>query len=144
MRLGLDSPTMSNSSPPRLITAFCLSYGHWTVIPHQLKASFKEMRDCGFNAVALSFSESEMRYSRRAFEIQVDLAHRCGLKVLVIPSRIGNRFAGAPLMPSLWLSQHPEAQLPDHHGFAGPIAWPSTFMPITMKTRKAYMILHAD
>ena len=113
---------MSDSSPPRLITAYCLSYGHWTVIPHQLKASFEEMRDCGFNAVALSFSESEMRYSRRAFEIQVDLAHRCGLKVFVIPSRIGNRFAGAPLMPSLWLSQHPEAQLPDHHGFAGPIA----------------------
>lgn len=113
---------MSDSSPPRLITAYCLSYGHWTVIPHQLKASFEEMRNCGFNAVALSFSESEMRYSRRAFEIQVDLAHRCGLKVFVIPSRIGNRFAGAPLMPSLWLSQHPEAQLPDQDGFSGPIA----------------------
>jgi hypothetical protein len=104
------------------VTAYCLSYGHWTVIPHQLEASFREMVDCGFNAVALSFTESEMVYSRRAFELQVGLAHQCGLKVFVIPSRIGGRFAGAPLAPSLWLSQHPEAALPDEITFTGPIA----------------------
>ena len=105
-----------------IVTAYCLSYGHWTVIPHQLEESFREMADCGFTAVALSFGESEMRYSRRAFEIQVDLAHKCGLKVFVIPSRIGGRFAGAPLMPSLWLAQHPEAHVPGHVGFTGPVA----------------------
>jgi hypothetical protein len=105
-----------------LITAYCLSYGHWTVIPHQLAESFREMVDCGFNAVALSICESEMVYSRRAFEIQIDLAHRAGLKVFVIPSRIGARFAGAPLTPSLWLAQHPEAQVPNHLSFNGPIA----------------------
>ena len=105
-----------------MITAYCLSYGHWTVVPHQLQESFADMAACGFNAVALSFSESEMMYARRAFEIQVDLAHACGLKVLVVPSRLGNRFAGAPLMPSLWLAQHPEAQIPNHVGWTGPMA----------------------
>ena len=80
------------------------------------------MRGCGVNAVASSFSESEMRHFRRAFEIQFDLARCCGLKVFVIPNRIGNRFAGEPLMSSLCLSQHPESQLPDHYGFAGPIS----------------------
>ena len=105
-----------------IVTAYCLSYGHWTVIPHQLEESFREMADCGFNAVALSFSESEMAYSRRAFEIQVDLARACGLKVFVIPSRIGGRFAGAPLMPSLWLAEHPEAAVPGEAGFAGTVA----------------------
>ncbi len=105
-----------------IVTAYCLSHGHFTVIPHQLQEDFSEMVDCGFTAVALSFSESEMCYSRRAFEIQVDLAHKCGLKVFVIPSRIGNRFAGAPLMPSQWLVQHPEAQIPEFLGWTGPIA----------------------
>ncbi|MEK6796238.1 MAG: hypothetical protein AABZ39_15770, partial [Spirochaetota bacterium] len=89
-----------------IVTAYCLSHGHWTVIPHHLEENFKDMADCGFTAVALSFSESEMMYSRRAFEIQVDRAHRCGLKVFVIPSRLGGRFAGAPLMPGLWISAH--------------------------------------
>ncbi|MBA4386438.1 MAG: hypothetical protein C0404_00560 [Verrucomicrobia bacterium] len=80
------------------------------------------MADCGFNAVALSFSESEMAYARRAFEIQVDLAHKAGLKVFVIPSRLGGRFAGAPLMPGIWISQHPEAQVPGYYGFGAPLA----------------------
>ncbi len=105
-----------------IVTAYCLAYGHWTVIPHQLEESFKDMVDCGFTAVALSFSESEMRYSRRAFEIQVELALKCGLQVFVIPSRLGSRFAGAPLMSSLWILRHPETQVPHHVGTTGPVA----------------------
>jgi hypothetical protein len=94
---------------PEIVSAYFLCHGHWTVIPHQLEANFRDMRDCGFNAVSISFSESEMVYSRRAVELQVELAHRCGLKVFVIPSRLGGRLAGAPLMASTWLAQHPEA-----------------------------------
>lgn len=125
-----------------LVSAYFLSHGHWTVIPDQLAENFKDMVDCGFNAVCLSFSESEMFYSRRAFEIQVGLAHREGLKVFVIPSRIGGRFAGAPLMPSLWLSQHPEAQVPGFSTFFGPTAclehqpfrdWIKSFMSTLLK-----------
>lgn len=63
-----------------------------------------------------------MKYSRRAFDNQIDLAHACGLDVFVIPSRVGGRLAGAPLMPSLWLCDHPEAQVPGYFGFGGPIA----------------------
>lgn len=95
------------------LTAYCLSYGNWTVIPHQWRESFMEMRDSGFDAVALSFSESEMRYARRTIELQVKYAHDCGLEVYLIPSRLGGRMAGAPLMPSSWLSQHPECALPE-------------------------------
>ena len=105
----------------KLITAYCLSHGHFTVIPHHLRENFRDMVDCGFTAVALTFSESEMQYSRRAFELQVNLARAEGLKVFVIPSRLGGRFAGAPLMPSIWISQHPEAQVPGVCGW-GPIA----------------------
>lgn len=102
----------------KLLTAYCLSYGNWTVIPKQWRESFMDMRDHGFDAVALSFSESEMRYSRRTIELQIRYAHDCGLNVYLIPSRIGGRFAGAPLMPSLWLSMHPECQLPEAPGIA--------------------------
>ncbi len=91
-----------------MISAYCLGYQHFTVVPHQIEESFKDMIDMGFDTVCLTFSESEMRYSRRAFEIQVGIAKKVGLKVHVIPSRIGGRFAGAPLMPSVWLSEHPE------------------------------------
>jgi len=100
-----------------MITAYCLCHGHWTVIPHQLEQDFADMRECGFDAVAMSFSESEMHYSRRAFEIQIRLAKKHGLKCLVVPSRLGGRFAGAPLMPSFWLAQNPDCLVPNKTGW---------------------------
>ncbi|MFA7158478.1 MAG: hypothetical protein WC299_04175 [Kiritimatiellia bacterium] len=99
-------------------TAYCLDHGNFTVIPRQMRDSFRDMRSCGFDGVALSFSESEMRYSRRAFEIQVACAHECGLKVHVIPSRIGGRFAGAPLLYCNWLVEHPSSQTPENPAMA--------------------------
>ena len=96
---------------PELISAYCLSYQNWTVIPHQIEEDFKEMRDMGFNAVDLSFSESEFQYARRTFDLQIRIAKAAGLKVNVIPSRWGGRFAGAPLMPSIWLSRNPQDAL---------------------------------
>ena len=102
----------------KLLTAYCLSYGNWTVIPRQWAENFGEMSDLGFDAVALSFSESEMRYARRTFEMQIAAAHQAGIKVFVIPSRIGGRLAGAPLMGSLWLHENPSACLPENPGIA--------------------------
>lgn len=101
-----------------LFTAYCLSYGNWTVIPKQWKESFMDMLDCGFDAVALSYSESEQQYARRTFEKQVHMAHECGLKVMVVPSRLLSRFAGAPYMSGNWISRHPEFQVPDNPGIA--------------------------
>lgn len=91
-----------------MISAYCLDYGSWVCIPRHITEDFKEMADMGFDTVCLSFSESEMMYSKRTFEILVELAHREGLKVNVVPSRIGGRFAGAPFMPSMWLALNPQ------------------------------------
>lgn len=102
----------------KLLTAYCLSYGNWTVIPRQWDECFGEMRDLGFDAVALSFSESEMKYARRTFEMQLAAAHRAGLEVFVIPSRLGGRLAGAPFMGSIWLNWHPAVRLPENSGVA--------------------------
>lgn len=96
-----------------MVSAYLLDYHNFVCIPYQIEENFKEMVDIGYDSICLTFSESEMRYSRRSFEIIVDLAHKCGLKVNVIPSRIAGRFAGAPLMPSVWLCEHPEFALPD-------------------------------
>lgn len=124
------------------VTAYYLCHGYWTVIPHQLAENFKDMRDCGFNAVAFSFSESEMFYARRAFEIQIALAKKEGLKCFVIPSRLGGRLAGAPLMPGRWITMHPESQVPGYQGFSQPIAclenrafrdWVKEFMAVLLK-----------
>ena len=95
-----------------MISAYFLGHGLWTVIPHQLEENFKDMVDCGYTDVAISFSESEMRYARRAFELMIKLAKKQGLKCLVIPSRLGGRFAGAPLMPNVWLSMNPQYSIP--------------------------------
>ena len=95
-----------------LFTAYCLSYGNWTVIPKQWRESFSDMKNCGFDAVALSYSESDRQYAHRTFEKQVNMAHECGLKVFVVPSRILGRFAGAPYMTGYWISHHPEFQIP--------------------------------
>lgn len=97
-----------------ILSAYCLSYGNWTVIPSHWEQVFADMHRIGFDAVDLSFCESEGVYSMRTFEQQVNLAHKHGLKVFVIPSRFGGRFAGAPLMPGYWLTEHPECQVPGH------------------------------
>lgn len=91
-----------------MISAYCLDYSTWVCIPKHVEEDFKEMADMGYDTVCLSFNESDMVYARRTFEILVDIAHKCGLKVHVIPSRIGGRFAGAPLMPSVWLARNPQ------------------------------------
>lgn len=101
-----------------MFTAYCLSYGNWTVIPAHWRDSFNDMKSCGFDAVALSFSENEMRYARRTFEMQIAEAHRAGLKVIVVPSRLGWRLAGAPYMTSVWLSENPSSQIPENPLYA--------------------------
>ncbi|MBO4646850.1 MAG: hypothetical protein J5806_01690 [Lentisphaeria bacterium] len=94
------------------LSAYTLSYGNWTVIPSHWDRSFGEMRENGFDAVDLSFSESEATYSMRAIEQQIAMAHKHGLKVLLIPSRFAGRFAGAPYMTSIFSAAHPEWELP--------------------------------
>jgi len=100
------------------LSAYTLSYGSWTVIPSHWDRLFGEMRDNGFDAVDLSFSESEAMYSMRAIEQQIAMAHRHGLKVLLIPSRFAGRFAGAPYMVSPFICAHPEWTLPGYPGCA--------------------------
>ena len=58
-----------------MISAYCLDYHNWVCIPRHVREDFKEMREMGFDAVDLSFSESEMMYARRTFEILVEIAH---------------------------------------------------------------------
>lgn len=91
-----------------MVSAYCLDYNNWVCIPRHIREDFKEMADMGYDTVCLSFSESEMKYARRTFEILIDIAHQEGLKVHVVPSRLAGRFAGAPFMTSMWLAQHPQ------------------------------------
>ena len=52
----------------------------------------------------------------RAIEQQIAMAHRHGLKVLLIPSRFAGRLAGAPFMSSPFICAHPEWALPGYPG----------------------------
>jgi hypothetical protein len=97
-----------------LLSAYMLSYGNWTVIPSHWEKVFAEMKELGFDAVDLSFSESEKRYSMRAIEGQIEAAHRQGLKVFLIPSRIAGRLAGAPSMCGYFLAENHHLQLPEY------------------------------
>ena len=98
-----------------MVSAYCLDYHNWVCIPRHIREDFAEMKDMGFDAVDLSFSESEERYALRTFEILIELAHEAGLKVNVIPSRIAGRFAGAPLMASNWLVKNTQYQVPNNY-----------------------------
>ena len=57
------------------LSAYCLGFGNWTVIPREWRVVFDDLRANGYDAVSLSFSEGEMRYGRRMFEQQVQAAH---------------------------------------------------------------------
>lgn len=98
-----------------MVSAYCLDYNTWTCIPRHVKEDFQEMVEMGIDTVCLSFSENDMAYARRTFEILVELAHQAGLRVFVIPSRIAGRFAGAPLMASTWLVRNPQFLVPDEY-----------------------------
>ena len=100
------------------LSAYTLSYGNWTVIPSHWDRMFGEMREIGFDAIDLSFSESEEMYAMRTIEQQIAMAHKHGLKVLIVPSRYAGRFAGAPFMPG-WLNiAHPEWNIPGNNNCA--------------------------
>ena len=79
-----------------MISAYCLGYQQFTVVEKHIHEDFESMVEMGFDTVCLSFSESERQYSRRAMKMQVDIARSKGLKVDIVPSRIGGRLAGAP------------------------------------------------
>ncbi len=98
-------------------TAYAIGMGTATPAPHHRRDAFREMRDWGFDGVALSFSEGEVLLSRRDFDMQIRDAHAAGLKVHVVPSRLGGRFAGLPVA-SLWLSENSTSQLPENAAFA--------------------------
>ena len=100
------------------LSAYTLSYGNWTVIPSHWDRLFGEIRENGFDAVDLSFSESEEMYAMRTIEQQIAAAHKHGLMVLIVPSRFAGRFAGAPFMAGGLTVAHPEWNLPGHHGCA--------------------------
>jgi len=36
-----------------MISAYCLGYQHFTVIPHQMRENFADMAEMGFDAVCL-------------------------------------------------------------------------------------------
>lgn len=110
-----------------LLTAYCLCHYNWVVRPRHIRENYEDIARQGFDAVALSFSEDDAQYCRRTFGLHVNEAHKAGLRVFVVPSRLGNRFAGAPYMPSPWLAAHPEAQIPgfvSHLGAVGCIESP--------------------
>lgn len=111
---NMTSKNANSKGKNMFLSAYTLSYGNWTVIPSHWDRLFGEMRENGFDAVDLSFSESEAMYSMRALEQQIVMAHKHELKVLLIPSRFAGRFAGAPYMVSPFISAHPEWALPGH------------------------------
>ncbi len=96
-----------------MISAYLLDYNTWVCIPRHIEADFAELKSMGVDTVCLSFSENDMFYARRTFEIIIALAHKAGLKVFLIPSRVAGRFAGAPLMPSIWLARNPQYVISD-------------------------------
>jgi len=106
----------------RLITAYYLGRGHGTVVPRHEEENFRDMVDSGFTAVAMPFSQADMKYARRSFEIRIALARKCGLKCLVIPSRLGGRTAGSPVAPCAWLGQHLHCRVPEQTTPRLPIA----------------------
>ena len=95
-----------------LLSAYTLSYSNWTIIPSHWDQLFGQMRDNGFDAIDLSFSESEEMYAMRTIEQQIAMAHKHNLKVFIIPSRFASRFAGAPFMPGWLTINHPEWNVP--------------------------------
>lgn len=98
-------------------TAYAIGMGAATPSPQHRRDAFREMRDSGFDAVALSFSEGDVLLSRRDFDMHINEAHAAVLKVHVVPSRLGGRFAGFPLA-SLWLAENPASQLPENADLA--------------------------
>lgn len=97
-----------------LLSAYTLSYSNWTIIPSHWNNLFAKMKDNGFDAIDLSFSESEEMYAMRTIEQQIAMAHKHNLKVFIIPSRFASRFAGAPFMPGWLTVNHPEWNVPGH------------------------------
>jgi hypothetical protein len=81
----------------------------YTLVPRHVREDLQWMADAGTDAVSLSILEQDLFAAVENVEIVCNEAARLGIEVYAVPSRWGGLFAGAPKVPSLFSSTHPES-----------------------------------
>jgi hypothetical protein len=80
----------------------------YTMVPRQVREDMEWMADVGTDNVCISLLEQDLWAAVENVNIIIAEADRVGMKVLGVPTRIAGAYAGAPKVPSLWLSTWPQ------------------------------------
>lgn len=98
------------ASPPsgeKVLSAYYLRAHMYTIVPRQVREDMEWMAAIGTDNVCVSLLEQDLWAAVENVNIIIAEADRVGMKVLGIPTRLAGLYAGAPKVPSLWLSTRP-------------------------------------
>ena len=105
--LALFGSSAPASPPEKVLSAYYLRAHMYTIVPRQVREDMQWMADVGTNNVCISLLEQDLWAAVENVNIIIEEADRVGMKVLGVPTRLAGVYAGAPKVPSLWLSTRP-------------------------------------
>ncbi len=98
-----------------MLSAYYLRAHMYTIVPRQVREDMEWMAGVGTQNVCVSLLEQDLFAAVENVNIIIAEAKRAGMQVLGVPTRLAGVYAGAPKVPSLWLSTRPHfwAKRPD-------------------------------
>lgn len=105
-------PFTGQSSPlPRkdlLLNAYYFRAHMYTMVPHQIKEDMKTMAAAGTKVVSIAVLEQDLWAGNHNIKTICEYAAQEGMEVWGVPSRWGGLVAGAPKVPSMFSTTHPD------------------------------------
>ena len=107
-----------DGDPPaaKTLSAYYLRAHMYTAVPAHVRADMEWMAARGTRNVCISLLEQDLWAAVENVNLIAAEAERVGMRVLGIPTRWAGLYAGAPKVPSLWLSTRPEYWVRDADG----------------------------
>ncbi len=100
--------TQSSMKSRPLLNAYYFRAHMYTMVPRQVREDMKWMADVGTNAVSIAILEQDLFAAVENVRIICEEAANQNMKVFAVPSRWAGMLAGAPKVPSLFSTHHPE------------------------------------
>jgi hypothetical protein len=103
----LSGMAPASAQKKKQLSAYYLRAHMYTIVPRQVREDMEWMAAIGTDNVCISLLEQDIWAAVENVNIIIEEAERVGMKVYGVPTRLAGVYAGAPKVPSLWLSSKP-------------------------------------
>ncbi len=95
-----ESPKHEDSS--KLLAAYYFGAGYFTLVPENIRHDLDDMKSLGTDIICIGVTENDIDINTGNIQFIVDEAHKRGMRVFVVPSRMAGITAGQPVEPPLF------------------------------------------